>query len=366
MESLRLIVFDWVGHPLLASVLLLLGLCLVAFGVSLAFALLMVVAVTRWLTPFDDERDRRFDAGIRRLRAPLRLLGFGGMLQVLAPRLSVAWHDEVAHLGLVLSILAGGWCVYRGLRTLEAFAVNQIELDAENNLIARQRLTQFRALRNIAGFATGVITLAFVLITFERVRELGAGLLASAGVAGVVLGFAAQKTMANVVAGIQIALSQPIRVDDVVIVEGEWGRIEEITLTFVVVRIWDLRRLIVPVSYFIEKPFQNWTHTSADLLGTVELHLDYSVSVDALREEAKAVLEAAPEWDRKVWNVQVTAANERAMVVRVLFSAASSGVLWELRCRVREQLLRFVQQNHPGGLPRIRADVQPASAISDA
>jgi small-conductance mechanosensitive channel len=172
-----------------------------------------------------------------------------------------------------------------------------------------------------------------------------------------VIGFAAQKSLTTLLAGIQIAMTQPIRIDDVVIVEGEWGKIEEITLTYVVVAIWDLRRLIVPITYFIEKPFQNWTRISADLLGAVTLQVDYDVPVDALRAELTRILEASPLWDRKVNVLQVTDAKEHNLEVRALASASDAGRTWDLRCEVREKLVAFVLKNHPGSLPRVRATV---------
>ena len=182
-------------------------------------------------------------------------------------------------------------------------------------------------------------------------------MLASAGIAGIVLGFAAQRGIATVLAGIQIAISQPIRVDDVVIIEGEWGKIEEINLTYVVVKIWDLRRLVVPVTYFLDKPFQNWTRVSADILGTVELHLDYSVPVDAVRQEFKRLVDASPLWDGKVCGVQVTGSTETTMTLRPLMSAKNASDAWDLRCHVREKLIEFLQKNYPGCLPRVRAEV---------
>ena len=181
--------------------------------------------------------------------------------------------------------------------------------------------------------------------------------MASAGVAGIILGFAAQRTIGTILAGIQLAFTQPIRVDDVVIVENEWGRIEEITLTYVVVRIWDKRRLIVPITYFIEKPFQNWTRVSADLLGTVNLYLDYSVPVDEIRKECKRILEESGLWDGDAWCVQVTDTTAQTMVVRPLFSAKNSSDQWDLRCEVREKLIAFVREHYPDGLPRVRAEV---------
>ena len=208
----------------------------------------------------------------------------------------------------------------------------------------------------------GLATVAAVLMTFEAVRQFGVSLLASAGVAGVIIGFAAQRSISTIVAGIQIALSQPIRVDDVLIVEGEWGWVEEITLTYVVMRIWDQRRLVVPINYFIEKPFQNWTRNSAELLGTVFIYADYGVEIDTLRAELVRLCEASPLWDRRVCQLVVTDAKETVIELRALVSAADSGKAWDLRCAVREGLVRFMQREHPQSLPRLR--VEDAKALS--
>jgi small-conductance mechanosensitive channel len=195
------------------------------------------------------------------------------------------------------------------------------------------------------------------------VRQFGTAIIASAGVAGIIVGFAAQKSIATLLAGFQIALTQPIRIDDVVIVENEWGRIEEITLTYVVVSIWDLRRLVLPITYFIEKPFQNWTRTSADILGTVFIHVDYSAPLDELRAELTRILEASPLWDRKVAVLQVTDAKERTLEVRALASARDASAAWDLRCEVREKLIAYLQKNHPGSLPRLRARMEDTLAV---
>jgi small-conductance mechanosensitive channel len=193
---------------------------------------------------------------------------------------------------------------------------------------------------------------------FEPVRQLGASVLASAGVIGIIVGFAAQRTIANLFAGFQLALTQPIRIDDVVIVENEWGRIEEITLTYVVVRIWDLRRLIVPLSYFIERPFQNWTRAQADLLGTVFLYTDYTIPVDTVREELNRIVGQSKNWDGKVCGLQVTNATERTLELRALASAADSSRAWDLRCEIREKLVFFVQRHYPESLPRQRSETR--------
>ena len=202
-----------------------------------------------------------------------------------------------------------------------------------------------------------LLTICFVLMSFSQVRQIGVSLLASAGVLGIVIGFAAQKTLGNLIAGIQIAIAQPIRLDDVVIVEDEWGWIEEITLTFVVIRIWDLRRLVVPIAYFLEKPFQSWTRTSADLLGTVFIYTDYTVPVKEVRSELTRILENSPKWDKKVNGLQVTNVTEKTVELRALMSAADSLTAWDLRCEVREKLLEFLQQRFPECLPRMRIEM---------
>jgi small-conductance mechanosensitive channel len=194
-------------------------------------------------------------------------------------------------------------------------------------------------------------------MTFPNIKQIGVSLLASAGMLGIILGFAAQKTLGNFIAGIQIAIAQPIRLDDVVIIENEWGWIEEITLTFVVVRIWDLRRLVVPISYFLEKPFQNWTRTSADILGSVFIYTDYTIVVKEVRDELTRILTNSQYWDKKVNVLQVTDAKERVIELRALMSAADSPTAWNLRCEVREKLFEFLQTKFPECLPRIRIEL---------
>jgi len=199
-----------------------------------------------------------------------------------------------------------------------------------------------------------------MLMTFPNIRHLGESLFASAGLAAVVAGLAARTTLSSLLAGVQIALTQPIRLDDVVIVEGEWGWIEEITTTYVVVRVWDLRRLVVPLSYFIEKPFQNWTRRTADLLGTVFVYTDYNVPVDQIRRELHDILERSGMWDGRVWGLEVTNATDRTMELRALMSATDGPKAWDLRCHVREKLIDFLQKNYPLSLPRVRADINPS------
>jgi len=205
-----------------------------------------------------------------------------------------------------------------------------------------------------------------VLMTFDTVRQVGLSILASAGIAGVIIGFAAQKSLSTLIAGIQIAITQPIRIDDVVVVEKEWGRIEEISLTYVVVQLWDQRRMIVPISWFIDRPFENWTRTSSELLGTVFIYTDYAIPLDQIRRELERIVAASPYWDGRVVKMHVTNTTDKSVEIRALMSAADSSDLWEIRCVVREQLIEFIRKNYPGDLPKVRMEMdQSASAPAD-
>jgi small-conductance mechanosensitive channel len=243
-------------------------------------------------------------------------------------------------------------------------------LGDQPGVAARKLRTQVSVLRRVISFVIAVVAIAAIFMNIERLRQLGTGLLASAGIAGLVIGFSAQKTLGNLLAGIQIALAQPIRVGDAVVVEGEWGHVEDITLTYVVLRVWDLRRLILPISYFIEKPFQNWTVTSEEVIGTVNLHVDYKIPVDSVRAELIRLVEVSPLWDHKTLSLQVVDTTDRTVVLRALVSAVDSGKCWELRCQVRERLLEFLRTRHPDCLPRIRAELDspgtPRTSVRNA
>lgn len=252
------------------------------------------------------------------------------------------------------------WLIIRSVDLLRDFLTARYDINVKDNLRARRIHTQLNIIRQIVFVGVIVIALGTALMLFERGQQVGKTILASAGIIGIVAGFAAQKTIATFFAGLQIALTQPIRLDDVVIVENEWGRIEEITLTYVVVRIWDQRRLIVPVTYFMEKPFQNWTRTTAELLGTVFIYMDHTIPVDSVRTELQRILEGSPHWDKRVCVLQVTNTTERTVELRALMSAADAPTAWDLRCEVREKLVAFLQQHYPHALPRIRAELNPA------
>lgn len=260
-------------------------------------------------------------------------------------------------LGLIASI---AWLIISSSRVIDDALGVRYRLDVTDNLEARRIHTQARVLRRSITVVIVILTVGAMLVTFPQVRELGASMLASAGLAGIVVGFAARPVLQNVIAGIQIAIAQPIRLDDVVIVEGEWGRIEEFTATYVVVRIWDQRRLIVPLNYFIENAFQNWTRTDAEILGTVILYADYTVPVDDVRQELHRLLLESDKWDQRAWGLVVTDATDRAVQLRALMSAADAGTAWDLRCHVREKLLAYLQAHHPTALPRVRAEVGTA------
>lgn len=267
--------------------------------------------------------------------------------------------EAVGRILTLLLIVGVAWFVVGLTGAAQDLFLARFDTDVADNLRARRVHTQVGIVRKILMVVIGILALGAVLMSYERLRELGAGILASAGIAGLVVGLAAQRTLANVLAGFQIALTQPIRIDDVVIVEDEWGWIEEITLTYVVVRVWDQRRLVVPISHFIEKPFQNWTRTSAEILGTVFLRVDYTVPVEELRREVGRLVEKNEHWDGRVWRLHVTDAGDRTLELRALMSAADSPSAWELRCRVREELVEWVRREHPQALPRFRAEVEP-------
>lgn len=266
----------------------------------------------------------------------------------------------------MMIIGAVAWFLTQVVMILDKIILARYKIDASDNLAARKIYTQIHVLQKIAFFLIGLFALASVLMLFDNVRQLGASILTSAGVIGIIFGFAAQRTIANLFAGVQIAFTQPIRLDDVVIVENEWGRIEEITLTYVVVRIWDQRRLILPISYFIEKPFQNWTRNSAEILGTIYLYMDYTVPVEEIRKELKRIVEENSLWDKRVCGVQVTDSKEKTLEVRALVSAEDASKLWDLRCLVREKLVEFIQKKHPHALPKLRIqDFEKSNIVNE-
>lgn len=255
------------------------------------------------------------------------------------------------------------WCLLVLTGILKQVFLKQFDINQEDNLRARKVYTQLNILQKIINFIIIILGIGLILISFDPIRKIGVGLFASAGVAGIIIGFSAQKAIGTLVAGIQIAFAQPFRLDDAVVVEGEWGWIEEVNLTYVVVRIWDQRRLVLPTTYFLEKPFQNWTRTSADIIGSVFIYTDYRVPFDALRSELDRILENTSLWDKKVKVLQVTDAKERTVESRILVSARNSPTAWDLRVHVREKMIEFLQKNYPEALPRTRVVLEGAEKL---
>jgi len=292
----------------------------------------------------------------KRVRWPLFLL----LVAVFVHTLNLKVLDSpraaslIFQLATVLIIGSITWIIIILLKVVKKHLLSKYDITKADNLKARKIYTQYIILENTLIFIVVVLALGITLMSFSAIRSIGISILTSAGIAGIIIGFAAQKALGTILAGIQIAITQPIRFDDVVIIEGEWGWIEEITLTYIVVKVWDKRRLIVPTTYFLENTFQNWTRTQADILGTVYIYVDYSISLAPLREELTRQLKESPYWDGNVNVLQVTNATDKSVEIRALMSARNSPDAWELRVFIREKLIEFLQKRFPDSLPKIR------------
>jgi len=263
--------------------------------------------------------------------------------------------EHAAGLGLIAAI---AWLVILASEIISDILSQRYRMDAADNLLARRIQTQFSIFHRIIVVLVCIVTVAVMLMTFPAIKHIGESVLASAGLAGLIVGLAMKDTLSNIIAGVQIAFAQPFRLEDTVVVEGESGWIEEVTTMYVVVRIWDLRRLVLPLSYFLTHPFQNWTRTSSELLGYVTLNVDYTVPVDELRKELRRICESTKLWLGKVCVLQATDATEHTVQVRALMDAKDSNDQWDLRCLVRERLIEFLQKNYPGSLPRYRTELE--------
>jgi small-conductance mechanosensitive channel len=322
----------------------------------------------RLLRSRQTEKQRK-QLGVRRhLARPARLVLLTVSAEVvlpLIPGLSTALQTQLDQIVRIVLILSVGWMGIGSVYVFQAILLSRFDITAVNNLRARRVHTQMEFFRRLM---IGIVVLldgGMLLWSLHNhdLWKYGTGLLASAGLASLMLAAAAKSTASNLIAGLQIALSEPIRMDDVVIVEGEWGRIEEITSTYVVVKIWDMRRLVVPLSYFIENPFQNWTRNTSDLMGTAFLYVDYAIPVEPLREELKRVVAESPLWDGRVCGLQVTNLSERTMELRCLVSSPGSGENFDLRCLVREKMIAYIRDNYPWALPTLR--VQAEARVSE-
>ena len=342
-----------------------------AYAIPIGAALLLGLLVhfvlrriARRIAQRDSTRARVAHAVILPLAFALPLMFLGVALRAVPmPEDHLATWLHMVWLAVVGCIT---WLLVRIVGAVEASILRHNPMEVADNLHARRIQTQTRVLSRVVMGAIILLGASLALMTFPAVRQIGATLLASAGIVGLVAGIAARPVFGTLIAGLQIALPQPIRLDDVVIVEGEWGRIEEITSTYVVVRIWDERRMVVPLSWFIENPFENWTRSSAQMLGTAFLWLDYRTPMEEVRAELQRICDDDPRWDGRVCIAQVTETGEHVMQVRLLVSSRDSGEAFDLRCAVRERMIDFLACKHPYALPRLRAqierDAEPGSA----
>lgn len=331
-----------------------------AWGVAAVLAALLAYRITRPIALRITRHSPVLQAVVRRLDGALHWLLPFVALQLVWQAMpdTLAGIDGVRHFNGVLLIAAFTATAIAAVRGVTAAVVLRHPQDVEDNLHARRIITQTRVLSRIAIAIVLFAGLAFILMTFPKARQFGASLLASAGLSALVLGIAARSVFSNLLAGLQIALSQPIRIDDVLIVENEWGRVEEITGTYVVLKIWDERRLIIPLQWFIEHPFQNWTRSSSQIIGSVFYWVDYTADLESLRTEATRLAQSSKDYDGRVCVLQVVDTSERAMQLRLIVSSPSAGQNWDLRCLLREGLIAFIQRTQPQALPRTRAELQ--------
>ncbi len=266
---------------------------------------------------------------------------------------STTWYTHTH----VLFFICFSWFSISLVGFLKNLYLKKFDILQEDNLKSRKVYTQVNVLQKVVNAVILILTVALIMLSFERLKQLGIGIFASAGVAGIIIGLGAQKLVSALLAGIQIAITQPFRIDDAVIVENEWGWIEEINLTYVVVKIWDKRRLVLPSTYFLEKPFQNWTRTSAEIIGSIFLYTDYTIPFEELRKELTRILNSTDLWDGEVNVLQVTEAKEHTVESRILVSAKNSPTAWDLRVLVREKMIEFIQKNYSESLPRTRVSL---------
>ncbi len=267
-------------------------------------------------------------------------------------------NDNVLTVKKLLLLAVSSWLLIEIVNILKVRLLGKFDITGEDNLKSRKFHTQIDVLEKVIVFIILIVTVGLMMLSIDSIREIGVGIFASAGVVGIIVGLSAQKIVGAILAGVQIAITQPFRIDDAVVVENEWGWIEEINLTYIVVRIWDKRRLVLPSSYFLEKPFQNWTRTTADILGSVFIYTDYTITIDVMREELDRILENCELWDGKVKVVQVTDSKDNYMETRILVSARNSPTAWDLRVYVREKMIDFVQKNYPDSLPKTRVTIE--------
>ena len=301
---------------------------------------------------------------LERIEGPVQLalcLAAVALVLPLAP-LNDGWREQLTHFFVVAVIALIGWISMRAVELVAARYLRQYRLDVEDNFLARKHVTQVRVFKRVIDTLIVLIAVSTALMTFESVRQYGVSLFASAGAAGLIVGLAARPLLSNLIAGVQIAITQPIRIQDAVIIENEWGWVEDIASTYVVIRLWDWRRLVVPLSYFIERPFQNWTRDTQSLIGTIALHVDYDTDVSRIRRRLEQAVRESKLWDGAVVNLQVIDSHPRTIELRALVSARTAPQSWDLRCEIREKLLAFVREQMPEAFPRDRTTLSPSTA----
>ncbi|MFC7053433.1 mechanosensitive ion channel family protein [Hansschlegelia quercus] len=329
------------------------------FAGAVAIVLLAHGALFRRLQRAVANRSLFWRSLVQRTQGPSRLalLILTVSIATAAAPLPPAVSDAARHGLLIAFMVLVGWTAITALHIWTVVYMRRFKLDAEDNLLARKHATQISILKRAGVTLAITLTLGAALMTFDGVRQYGVSLLASAGAAGLILGLAMQPVLANLAAGIQLAITQPIRLEDAIVVEGEWGWVEEITSTYVVVRLWDWRRLVLPLKYFIEHPFQNWTRDGASIIGTVMIYCDHSAPIPAMRAKLEEFVKESALWDGQVVNLQVSDAKEFTIEVRLLVSSGTSPKAWDLRCEVREKMIAWLNVEHPEALPRHRNDL---------
>lgn len=347
----------WNLHPWLWNLLL------VATAILIG---LLISAVLSLFLKKQTGQEIRFNFGqslVRHLTTPVAFLVPFFLFNTLIPllRMDQIFRSRIAKATEIALIIGFAWLLVRFVRVAQDVVRHKVNINQSDNLRQREIITQLIYVRRVVVGIIIILAIGAVLLTFDTLRKIGAGLLTSVGIGGIIIGFAAQRSLANLLAGLQIAFTQPIRIDDEVIVEGEFGRIEELTLTYVVVRIWDNRRLILPINYFIEKPFQNWTRKSTEILGTVYFYVDYNIPVDWVRQEFLKLVENNKLWDRRAAGLAVTDLKTDVMELRGVVSASNSGHAFDLRCQIREQLMKQIAERYPDSLPKTRAFLKEES-----
>lgn len=345
-------------HPILWNLLiLLLAICI---GLFIKFILVKLTAYYNTINRFSFLKSI-----VKNMGKPLNMLLPLFVFNIFIPVLKIndyllAFLNKSVEIAFIIVF---AYLFINLIRVLQDYIIYTYSINNDNNLKERKIITQLQFIRKFMIALIILLAVAAVLFSFDTMRKIGAGLITSVGIGGIIVGFAAQKSLGNLLAGFQIAFTQPIRIDDVLVVEGEWGRVEEITLTYVVLHIWDQRRLILPINYFIEKPFQNWTRTSSEILGTVFLYTDYSIPIDKLRIEFDRLLLETPLWDKKVKAMQVTDAKENTIEIRALMSAINSSNAFDLRCYIRENLVKYIQENSPESFPKLRTEIAELNSL---